>query len=34
MASGDGAVMLAAEMSRHDEKAVEMVDPSKGSNLT
>jgi hypothetical protein len=33
MASGDGAVMLAAEMSRHDEKPVEMADPSKGNNL-
>jgi hypothetical protein len=33
MASGDGAVMLAAETSRHDEKPVEMVDPSKGNNL-
>jgi hypothetical protein len=35
MASGDGAVTLAAETSRHDddEKPVEMVDPSKGNNL-
>jgi hypothetical protein len=33
MASRDGAVMLAAETSHHDEKLVEMVDPSKGNNL-
>jgi hypothetical protein len=33
MASGDGAVTLATEMSGHDEKPVEMVDPSKGNNL-
>jgi hypothetical protein len=33
MASGDRVVTLAAEMSRHDEKPVEMADPSKGSNL-
>jgi hypothetical protein len=33
MASRDGAVMLAAETSRHDEKPVEMADPSKGNNL-
>jgi hypothetical protein len=33
MASGDGAVTLAAEMSRHDEKPVEMADPSIGNNL-
>jgi Cu/Zn superoxide dismutase len=33
MASGDGVVTPAAEMSRHDEKPVEMVDPSKGNNL-
>jgi hypothetical protein len=33
MASGDGVVTLAAETSRHDEKPVEMVDPSKGNNL-
>jgi hypothetical protein len=34
MASGDEVVMLVAEMSHHDEKPVEMVDPSKGSNFT
>jgi hypothetical protein len=33
MASGDGAVTLAAETSHHDEKPVKMVDPSKGNNL-
>jgi hypothetical protein len=33
MASSDGVVTLATEMSRHDEKPVEMVDPSKGNNL-
>jgi hypothetical protein len=33
MASGDGVVTLSTEMSRHDEKSVEMVDPSKGNNL-
>jgi hypothetical protein len=33
MANRDRAVTLAAEMSRHDEKLVEMVDPSKGSSL-
>jgi hypothetical protein len=33
MASGDGAVTLAAETSRHDEKPVETGDPSKGNNL-
>jgi hypothetical protein len=33
MASGDGVVTLAAETSRHDEKPVEMADPSKGNNL-
>jgi hypothetical protein len=33
MACGDGAMTLAAETSRHDEKPVEMVDPSKGNNL-
>jgi hypothetical protein len=33
VASGDGVVTLAAEMSRHDEKLVEMADPSKGNNL-
>jgi hypothetical protein len=33
MASGDGVVTLATEMSHHDEKPVEMVDPSKGNNL-
>jgi hypothetical protein len=33
MASGEGAVTLAAEMSRHDEKPVEMADPGKGNNL-
>jgi hypothetical protein len=32
-ANGDGAVMLAAETSRHDEKLVEMADPSKGNSL-
>jgi hypothetical protein len=32
-ASRDGAMMLAAETSRHDEKPVEMADPSKGNNL-
>jgi hypothetical protein len=31
--SGDGAMMMAAETSRHDEKLVEMADPSKGNNL-
>jgi hypothetical protein len=34
MASGDGVVTLAAETSRHDEKPVEMADPSKGNNFT
>jgi hypothetical protein len=33
MASGDGVVTLAAETSHHDEKPVEMADPSKGNNL-
>jgi hypothetical protein len=33
MASGDGVMTLSTEMSRHDEKSVEMVDPSKGNNL-
>jgi hypothetical protein len=33
MASRDGAVTLAAEMSRHDRKPIEMADPSKGNNL-
>jgi hypothetical protein len=33
MASGDGAVTLAAETSHHDEKLVEMAGPSKGNNL-
>jgi surfactin synthase thioesterase subunit len=33
MASGEGVVTLAAEMSRHDEKPVEMAGPSIGSNL-
>jgi hypothetical protein len=33
MASGDGVVSLAAEMSRHDEKPVVMADASKGNNL-
>jgi hypothetical protein len=32
-ASGDGAVTLAVETSRHNEKPVEMADPSKGNNL-
>jgi hypothetical protein len=31
-ASGDGAVTLAAETSCHDEKPVEMADPSKGNS--
>jgi hypothetical protein len=33
MASGDEFVTLAAEMSRRDEKPVEMADPGKGNNL-
>jgi hypothetical protein len=33
MASGDEVVTLATETSRHDEKPVEMADPSKGNNL-
>jgi hypothetical protein len=33
MASDDGPMTLAAETSRHDEKPVEMVDPSEGNNL-
>jgi hypothetical protein len=33
MANGDGVVTLAAETSRHDEKPVEMADPSIGNNL-
>jgi hypothetical protein len=33
MASEDEAVTLDAEMIRHDEKLVEMVDPSKGNDL-
>jgi uncharacterized protein with ACT and thioredoxin-like domain len=33
MASGDRAVTLAAETIRHDEKPVEMADPSIGNNL-
>jgi hypothetical protein len=33
IANGDGAVMLATETSRHDEKLVEMADPSKGNSL-
>jgi hypothetical protein len=31
--NGDGAVTLAAETSRHNEKLVEMADPSKGNSL-
>jgi hypothetical protein len=34
MASGEGVVTLAAEMSRHDEKPVEMASPSIGNNLS
>jgi hypothetical protein len=34
MASEDEAVMLDAEMIRHDGKQVEMVGPSKGNDLT
>jgi hypothetical protein len=34
MASGDGAVTLAVETSHHDEKPVEMMDPSIGNSLT
>jgi hypothetical protein len=33
IASGVGAVTLAAETSPHDEKPVVMADPSKGNNL-
>jgi hypothetical protein len=33
MANRDGAMTLAAETSRHDEKPVEMADPSKGNSL-
>jgi hypothetical protein len=33
MASGDGVMTLATEMSRHDEKPVGMAGPSKGNNL-
>jgi hypothetical protein len=33
MASGDGVVTLATETSRHDEKPVEMADPSTRNNL-
>jgi hypothetical protein len=33
MANGDGVVTLAAEMNHHDEKPVEMADPSIGNNL-
>jgi hypothetical protein len=33
VASGDEFMTLAAEMSRHDKKPVEMADPSKGNNL-
>jgi hypothetical protein len=33
MANRDGVVTLAAETSRHDEKPVEMADPSIGNNL-
>jgi hypothetical protein len=33
MASGDGVVTPATEMSRHDEKPVKMAVPSKGNNL-
>jgi hypothetical protein len=33
MANKDRAVTLAAETSRHDEKPVEMADPSKGNSL-
>jgi hypothetical protein len=32
-ANGDEAVTLAVETSRHDEKLVEMVDPSEGNKL-
>jgi hypothetical protein len=31
--NGDEAVTLATETSRHDEKLVEMADPSKGNNV-
>jgi hypothetical protein len=34
MASGEGVVTLATEMSRHDEKPVEMAGPSIGNNLS
>jgi hypothetical protein len=34
MASGEGVVTLAAEMSHHDETPVEMAGPSIGNNLT
>jgi hypothetical protein len=33
MASRKGVMTLAAKTSRHDEKPVEMADPSKGNNL-
>jgi hypothetical protein len=33
MASGEGVVTLAEEMSRHDVKPVEMADPSIGNHL-
>jgi L-aminopeptidase/D-esterase-like protein len=33
MASGDRAMTLATETSRHDEKPVVMADPSKENNL-
>jgi hypothetical protein len=33
MANGDGVVTLATETSRHNEKPVEMADPSIGNNL-
>jgi hypothetical protein len=33
MASEDGVVTLAAETSRHDEKPVEMADPSTENNI-
>jgi hypothetical protein len=33
MASGDGAMTLATETSRYDEKPVEMANPSKDNNL-
>jgi hypothetical protein len=33
MASGEGVVTLAGDMSRHDEKPVEMAGPSIGNHL-